>query len=632
MKYRPEVDGLRTIAVVPVVLFHLGYSFVPGGFVGVDIFFVISGFLISRIIYTEILENRFSLVDFYERRARRILPALFLVLLFCIIASNLIFMPRELVGFSESLIGVLTFSSNIFFWKESGYFSTASELKPLLHTWSLSVEEQFYIILPLILYVSLKYAKAYTPHVILFLAFISLAISEIASEGRYYISTAGYFLLPTRAWELFLGSILAIYEYNHGNKCRASTNSLMSCLGLVIILISILTYDRFTSFPGLSALLPTVGSCMIIYYAREGTVINSVFSNRIMVGVGVLSYSIYLWHQPLIAFSKYIYGELTSLQNICIIVATAAMSYLTWRYVETPFRTRKHPRSFGRKSIFLMSGFATAGLFAISLFIIEKGGFYDKLNSFQTAVLNWNYFDQKKPYRQGECFMDPDQTSSDFKPYCLHSESKFVVWGDSHAAALSSAFAMEDSFGQRTASGCPPLLGQHIAARPSCYDITAETLLLIEEMQNPVVLLHANWSKYEKGTVLIGLRNTLEALNSNAGLQRIIVLGGVPHWSGAGLPTQLALRSRDMDFSKIVGELYLESHSSRVLSRDRLVFDIAADYENVEFVSAMELFCKEGDRCLAATDIHGETTPLFWDESHLTVAGANFLKAKLFSL
>ncbi|WP_290842792.1 acyltransferase [Henriciella sp.] len=297
MKYRAEIDGLRAVAVIPVILFHAGFEVFSGGYVGVDVFFVISGYLITTILINEIENQKFSLVGFYERRARRILPALFFVMLVCIPFAWLWMLPSQLKDFSQSLIAVSFFGSNIFFWQESGYFAAAAEEKPLLHTWTLAVEEQYYIFFPLFLFFAWRFGKGRVFWMIVILAACSLLLSE---WGWRNAPTANFYLAPTRAWELFAGSIAAFIV----NKRGIQTSNFLSTIGFGAILLSIFLYDQNTPFPSVYALLPVGGTFLVVMSAGKETIVAKLLSIRILVGVGLISYSAYLWHQPLFAFAR----------------------------------------------------------------------------------------------------------------------------------------------------------------------------------------------------------------------------------------------------------------------------------------------------------------------------------------
>ncbi|MCH8685927.1 acyltransferase family protein [Pedomonas mirosovicensis] len=343
MHYRPEIDGLRAVAVIPVILFHAGLSLFSGGFAGVDVFFVISGYLITSIIINELEEGRFSIVRFYERRARRILPALFVVMLCCIPFAAAWMLPWQFKDFAQSLIAVTLFSSNILFWREDDYFATAAEEKPLLHTWSLAVEEQYYLLFPLLLALLWRFGRRPVFGVIALLAGASLLLSEYGSR---HWGSANFYLAHTRAWELLIGSICAFLQFRQPQR---RSNGL-SALGLGLILFAIFRYDETTPFPSVYALAPTLGTALVILYGAGGTWAGRLLATRPFVGIGLISYSAYLWHQPLLAFAR-IYSLKTPPIEMMLALSAASLvlAYLSWKYVETPFRNR---RAFSRGAIF----------------------------------------------------------------------------------------------------------------------------------------------------------------------------------------------------------------------------------------------------------------------------------------
>jgi peptidoglycan/LPS O-acetylase OafA/YrhL len=364
LKYRPEIDGLRAIAVLPVILFHAGAEQFSGGYVGVDVFFVISGYLITTIIIGELEQGSFRLVNFYERRARRILPALSLVLLVCIPFAWILLLPWDMKDFSQSLVSVALFSSNIFFYLKSGYFELESELKPLLHTWSLAVEEQFYILFPLLLMACWKFGLRVVLPILATLFLVSLALAQWGSQ---HSPSAAFYLLPTRAWELLLGSFCAFYLW------RAKTHpdmaaQVFSALGFALILAAVFWFDQSTPTPSVYTLIPTVGTALIILFAGPGTFIKSLLGTRALVGLGLISYSAYLWHQPIIAF--YRHADPARVLDVSFILQVMALtlilSVLSWRFVEKPCRDKN---VVGRTTVFL----ASAGMAAIIIVVGQAG-------------------------------------------------------------------------------------------------------------------------------------------------------------------------------------------------------------------------------------------------------------------
>jgi peptidoglycan/LPS O-acetylase OafA/YrhL len=340
LNYRREIDGLRALAVLPVILFHAGFETFSGGFVGVDVFFVISGYLITTIILAELEQGKFSIVNFYERRARRILPALFLVMLVCIPFAWMWFFTNQLKDFSQSLVAVSVFASNVLFWHESGYFDTAAELKPLIHTWSLAVEEQYYVLFPLFLMLFWRLGKRW---ILILLGLIFVASLAIAQWAAYAKPDAAFYLLPTRGWELLIGAFAAFYLSQANRKeFGKEVGEVGGWLGVALILYAVFAYSKATPFPGLYALVPTLGTVLVILFATQQTTVGKFVGNKAFVGVGLISYSAYLWHQPLLAFFKdRNFGDIDKFSATLIVFVTFTLAFLSLRYVETPVRTKK---------------------------------------------------------------------------------------------------------------------------------------------------------------------------------------------------------------------------------------------------------------------------------------------------
>ncbi len=359
MKYRAEIDGLRALAVLPVVFFHAGISTFSGGYIGVDVFFVISGYLITTIIINELQLGQFSLARFYERRARRILPALVTVAVVCLPFAWLWLLPRDMKDFAESVMAVATFSSNILFWQESGYFDTAAELKPLLHTWSLAVEEQYYILFPLLLMLLWTLNRALLVPALLLLFGLSLAVAQ---WGAYYKPPAAFFLLPTRGWELLLGGFCAVYLQKPRDH-PPLLNQVGGILGLGLISWAVIQFDHTTPTPSLYTALPCLGTALIILCARANTFAGALLSAKPLVGIGLISYSAYLWHQPLLVFTRYKFTAAQYQDWLWFnIFATFILAYLSWKFIENPARGKSVFKN--RRQVFIASGVALALLLA----------------------------------------------------------------------------------------------------------------------------------------------------------------------------------------------------------------------------------------------------------------------------
>ncbi|WP_162623073.1 acyltransferase family protein [Billgrantia lactosivorans] len=332
MDYRRDIDGLRAVAVLPVILFHADLPPFSGGFVGVDVFFVISGYLITLLLIGEIESGRFSLARFYERRAKRLLPALFFVLILCTPLAWLWMLPSQFEEYAQSLMAISFFVSNIHFWKKDDYFAPEAESNPLLHTWSLSLEEQFYIIFPLLLVMIWRYGRKSAFRIVMLLTLASFLLSE---WGWRYSPSASFYLLPTRAWELGAGSICAFLAH----RSKPSPRAVLPLFGLCLIAYAVVLFDDETPFPSVYTLVPVVGAVLVILFGDGRGLADKFLRSRIMVGIGLISYSAYLWHQPLMALARIRSEAYPSPSTmLALALASLGLAYLTWRYVELPFR------------------------------------------------------------------------------------------------------------------------------------------------------------------------------------------------------------------------------------------------------------------------------------------------------
>ena len=453
MKYRAEIDGLRALAVLPVISFHAGFELFSGGFVGVDVFFVISGYLITTIIISEMAEGKFSIVNFYERRARRILPALFFVMLMCLPFAWMWLTPNDLKDFGQSLVAVSTFSSNILFWRESGYFNTAAELKPLLHTWSLAVEEQYYILFPIFLMFTWRLGLKW---ILVLLSMVFLVSLGIAQWGAYNSPSAAFFLLPTRGWELLIGVFASLYLKHNTHLKSHTANQMLSLLGFGMIAYSIVAFDKTTPFPSLYALIPTIGTGLLILCAVPKTFVHRLLSLKYIVGIGLISYSAYLWHQPLLAFARHrLLGDVSDLILIVLCVASLAMAWFSWRFVETPFRNRQR---FNRTSIFRLSAVGILMFSTIGLTLHFTNGLerlwllsysMEERRIYEIMKLNTDYDTYDRMYSSNCKLWAKDVSDLPIAEFDQCSDRfgrPLVVLGDSHAMNIYNIFARSEAY------------------------------------------------------------------------------------------------------------------------------------------------------------------------------------------
>jgi peptidoglycan/LPS O-acetylase OafA/YrhL len=492
--YRSDIDGLRAVAVIPVVLFHAGYSIFSGGFVGVDVFFVISGYLITGILYREALEGRFSIARFYERRVRRIFPALFALLAATLVAGLFILLPNELAALGRSAIAATLFVSNIFFWRESGYFDAASITKPLLHTWSLAVEEQFYIFFPPLIWAICRWKRSWLLPIIVIGALASLVLSVLLLPHQ---ASATFYLIPTRAWELLIGSALALLP-----SVRGKIAEVVSALGLLAIVASVLLYREAMPFPGLAALPPCLGAGALILCARD-TWTGKLLSAAPMRAIGLISFSLYLWHWPVLVYARFIYGDILPpvVSAACVLISTAAAAF-SWRFIEQPFR-KSRPGATSTKPLLaglaLLVAFSVAGLGLTS-------GLPGRLPAEATRIAAA----AKAPdISSPGCFLVRQGNGPDLEEDCLAAppgRPKVLLWGDSHAnqfaiAIRKSAASADAEFRQAGRAGCPPLAGltplDVTRPDPLCGPFNDRILkAAIADPSIKLVILAGRWSRF----------------------------------------------------------------------------------------------------------------------------------------
>ena len=616
MKYRAEIDGLRALAVLPVILFHAGFERFSGGFVGVDVFFVISGYLITTIIISEMAEGKFSIVNFYERRARRILPALFFVMAACLPFAWLWLEPNGLKDFGKSLVAVSTFSSNILFWRESGYFDAGAELKPLLHTWSLAVEEQYYILFPIFLMFTWRLGIKWVLILLSVVFFISLGVAQ---WGAYNKPIASFFLLPTRGWELLIGVFAAFYlKYNTHLKSHI-LNQVLSLLGFGMIIYSIVEFDKTTPFPSLYTLIPTIGTGLLILCAVPKTLVYKLLSLKFIVGTGLISYSAYLWHQPLLAFARHrSFGEISELILITLCVMSLVMAWFSWRFVEKPFRSKT---KVNRKSIFKFSIIFTLFFLIIGLWLHQSNG----------AL---KYYPKEKQQVLGSFIDDTTDVLKRYGQIRLLEFSKtnqkqdILIIGDSHSVDLVNAVFEADLNNNKEFSSfdiawrCGVLFVRDKKDREekNLYCNKKEFSFFNNNLQMQMSLADEIWiiSAWRESDV----RYMTESVKNIKAINKNIKLFGTKHF---GSPShQWYLNTNINNWSSAVFEDGDEIQYSAITKINDNLNNIA-DSLNVEFINTQHLICKGYDSC--SNYIEGNI--ISYDGSHLTKHGAKILGESL---
>jgi peptidoglycan/LPS O-acetylase OafA/YrhL len=483
--YRPEIDGLRAVAVIAVILYHaqitiFGYQLFKGGFVGVDVFFVISGYLITSIILKELIRTgSFSFQHFYERRIRRIIPVLLFIMLVSVPFAWQYLLPSSFIDFGKSIFFSLGISSNFyFFFSGQLYGDTNGLLKPFLHTWSLSVEEQYYVIFPIVLLITFKYLRAYLIYVLILGFLISLGLSDWGS--RNYPSF-NFYVLPTRAWELLAGSLMAYFEISNGHRSKNQRlNKILPFIGLALIGYSILNFNEMFH-PSFYTLPPIIGSCLIIWFSNKDEIIQKILSTKLFVKIGLISYSLYLWHYPIFAFARVKIVELSLSTKIELIILTIFFSTLSYYFIEKPFRKK----NFNFKKLIIII-FSTILLIIISISLISL----DK---------------QKQIIKRG------DHGISDSSNELIGSgNKKFIIFGDSHAQSIMSYLKDITTSGKEnfsfynvTHSACISLpnltnyynpLNKKNHIRDSCKNLYKNINQIINlENQELIVVFYNNW-------------------------------------------------------------------------------------------------------------------------------------------
>lgn len=440
MKYRGEIDGLRSFAILPVLFYHAGFNWMPGGFLGVDVFFVISGFLITSLLVNELgSTGRLSITGFYERRARRLLPALFTVMAVSYVAFWFVLPGGQWPVFNESLRWILAFSSNIFFLGKSGYFDADIELNPMVHTWSLAIEEQFYLLFPLILWLLWRFvSKRYFIGILTVIALISISLAQL---NYVQDPTSTFYLIQFRAWELVAGSLVAMALANA--KRISYSNQLWSFVGLAALTASMFLGTFELAHPGFITLIPIVGTMLVIAFAGPDTLTHKILTTKALVWIGLISYSTYLWHQPVFAFFRALQAhEPQPTDFLPLIALSLVLAWATWKFVETPFRNRAR---FKRKTIFALTGAMIVSVLSVTV-----------VAALPSVQLHRGSFNTNKGLD------DVCETFLDNEPRCVSGlNPNTLLWGDSHAMHLANALEAGEqpvSFVQQTLAGCPPIL------------------------------------------------------------------------------------------------------------------------------------------------------------------------------
>ncbi|WP_082474922.1 acyltransferase family protein [Sphingomonas sp. Leaf343] len=602
MKYRPDIDGLRTLAVLPVVLNHIGVPGFWGGFVGVDIFFVISGYLITGILIRDIALDRYSLFEFYRRRILRIFPALFVMLTIVSLLACFFMLPGELVRYAKSLGATTLFSSNILFFSEIGYFAPAAKLKPLLHTWSLAVEEQFYIFWPIALLFTIKGRIIGINKFIVAISFASFAVSCWLVTSN---ASAAFYLLPARIWELSLGALIAVIPFRPRSRWM---NEVIGWIGLALIGYAVRRFTEATVFPGPSALLPCVGAAMLITSGSAGTILSRLMSTKVMTFIGAISYSLYLWHWPVIVFAEIALFLSPSWQVMVLeIFLSLVLATLSWRHVEQPFRMGvsewKTPSVIlCGCAIMLLTGFLAAILYFTN-------GMAARFSANQLRVAAYQDIDGDALYRGGTCFAVGSQK---YSLSCLKARNAelpvLLLAGDSHGAHYWPGLKTHDSevsILQATRTGCKPVIYPRDKISVCAKFFRNIFIGWLPHHHVDRLVLAGRWTVQDEPLIEATLRNS--AVRS----ARPLLVGPVPQYT-TSLPRLLV-------FAELRHQPNLPQTSMNkdIIKIDQVLRRVA-NRTNTQYISMVDALCnRQSCRTWAAPN-----TPMQFDYGHFTAEGS----------
>lgn len=615
IRYRRDIDGLRAVAVLAVLGYHLQISWFSGGFVGVDVFFVISGYLIGALILHDVKLGAFSLLGFYVRRVRRIVPAFAAMVVLIIVMAYFLLLPAEYVRLAWSTLFAALSISNIYFSNHTGYFDAPAATQILLHTWSLGVEEQFYLLFPLIVLLTTRYAPKLLNMSICLLLIGSFWLSAV---GAFQNPQTTFYLAPARAWELLLGVLLAIQPWTvalHG-----ATRNLMALLGLALIGFSIIAYSVATPFPGATALIPCVGAGLIIAAGQAGnSLVGRALSLPPVVFVGLISYSLYLWHWPVIFFQRSDAEVLTNTSRLLMVLYSLVLAILSSQFVEKPFRRGFRSAPDRQVVVRGVLGFGAVAVAVAAMLIVMTDGLPARFSP--TARAYAAYLEQGESYfREGSCFIVGSYTFSNFdRDKCLRRDGdrqNYLLIGDSHAAQLWYGLSeLLDGVHilQATTAGCRPEFTQAKAGATSCtlmMDYMFRDYLVNNRVDR--LLIGGRWVERD----LPGLEEVLSWAKSRA--IPITLFGPMVEYDQAP-PRILAAAAESNDLQAAESHLVKSN-----MTLDSELNAIASKY-GATYVSYYKLLCVS-DRCLTTTP---DGSPLEFDTDYLTKQGSLLVVRKL---
>ncbi len=611
--YRPDIDGLRAVAVLLVIGFHAFPQWVRGGFIGVDVFFVISGFLITGILLDDLKSGTFSFSRFYARRIRRIFPALIVVLIACLALGWWLLLPDEFSSLGRNIAGGAAFASNFTVIHETGYFDVEAARKPLLHLWSLGIEEQFYLVWPLVLLIAFRVGG----NAIGWLIAAILAASFLANVATVGSSPAATFYWPfTRAWELMAGSILAWLAVSGTMSARTGWADTRAALGITLIVAAVALIGKSSEFPGWWALLPTLGTALVVS-AEKAWINRKILANPALVFVGLISYPLYLWHWPLLSFQTIANPDGQAVLPRATLIATSfALAWLTYVAIERPVRFCKIPAV-----PYLGATMVAAGL--SGLVVVHYDGFADRMPAAIRTLAPIAV--DEVAWRTEKCLLE--RTYKHFASECSGDGRRpsVFLWGDSYAASLYpglKALQTSENFGlaQYTIAGCPPVPDFPVEGRPFCAATNDVVIAIIRSAKPDVILLYSTWNY--PGFDPDKLDATVNALR---GLpkSRIVLMGPPPMWAN-GLPQAMLEEYRAHRLAgSALPERTLLHLAAGIPGLDKALSAKAAAL-GVEYISVWDVLCNPSG-CL--TRIGDDLTSL--DYGHLTIPGAEYLAAKI---
>lgn len=616
IKYRPDIDGLRAIAVLSVLLHHLNASLLPGGFVGVDIFFVISGYLITSQVNKEACEGTFSLKQFYKRRINRIAPALVAVVVATLAIGLVVLSPADLVRLVKSMIYAMMGLSNIFFWREYGnYFAANASEAPLLHTWSLGVEEQFYVIWPLLILALLKLGRRYMVGALVILTIGAIAVSQVAIG---IVASASYYLLPTRFFELMVGGLLALIVASKNFELRRYSGFLLSA-GFALIGGSLFLLDKSSPFPGINALWPCLGAALLILAGNTQNFLSRILTNRAMVFIGLISYSLYLWHWPIIAYLNYMNIRISLFIGAGVAIASTLAAWLSWKFIETPFRKTGINLSF-TKAFFRRFAFPLLILLLIGAASTYTKGFSMRFDP-QVAKFESIIETQPEILRSG-CHVPTAMSDTPPNAQCRigadRPEIDGMLIGDSHAnhfTGMIDVMAKTEglSLMDYTMDGCPPILGYDTGKVATyatrCRKRNEVAYEKVSANHFSLVVLAASWPKTpEAGKLLMSSIDTL--LRTGAKLTLILRIESIEHSSSCPIRRMMYRTTESCEGPRHSFPEYFNN--------------IRIRYPTVHIIDPNNVICSR-EKC---NPVIGDV-PLYRDDAHLNDTGSRLIGESL---